>query len=246
MLQKLIILLIVIFIPLGLNFAQFKDLSVEVGTIPVRVFGNNAITASLRETPEGGSLGGGFFGFQNSFALKSVWQVDSKGRFAIPFGVEWVFYRALYRIPYTSSVTFYIDHSIDVPTLTLGFRYNMFKLPFANVKAYTEFNARGAFVGKNNFRTRVEYLNYDSVHTANRSYKNGVFRLGGGLNFGFVGEIAHPWYVNILTGVSYVNLLFKNDARGELLTIVNTNELKENPVYNFYVGLLVQYRLGNE
>ncbi len=244
MLRNSIIILFLMFLAFGLSFGQFKDLSVEFGVEPTTIFGNKAATSSPRTVTADETLGGGFFGFQNAITLKTVWQLDSKGKFAIPFGLEYVFYRSLYRIPYTASVTFYLRHAIDIPTLTLGFRYNMFKLPFANVNAYTEFDVRGAFVGKSNYRVRIDYTNYDSVFIKDNSFKNAVSRFGTGLRLGFVGEVVHPWYVNIFAGVCYVNLLFKDDARGELLTPTNTNETKENPVYNFFAGFVIQYRFG--
>jgi hypothetical protein len=221
--------------------SQLKDLAVEVGLIPTSVFGDNGATKFFTPVNVTSTIGGGFFGFQNGVLFKSVWELG-KSNFAVPFGIEYIFYRAYHRLPYASKVTFYFRHFIDVPTLTLGLRYNLFKLPFANVKAYAELDARGSFVGKSRYSLRVDYEAYDSTVFYNVSYKNAVFRLGTGLKLGFLGEIVHPWYANLSAAVSYMNLVGKNNKRGELLTPVPDYETAEHPVYNFQLCVSLYYK----
>jgi len=225
----------------ALSFAQLKDFAIEFGTCPTSVFGDNGATSVFINPQKSTTIGGGFFGFQNGIYLRGIWQ-KSDANFAIPIGFEYIFYRAYHRVPYAPKVTLYLRHFIDVPTVTLGFRYYLFKLPFANVKCYSEIDARGSFVGKSNYSVRIDYEAFDSTLVKSVSYKNAVFRFGGDFRIGFLGEVVYPWYVNIFTNVSYVNLLGRNNKRGELLTPVPDYEPKENPVYNFQLGIGVYYK----
>lgn len=236
--KLMLVLLFFINIPL---VAQFEDLALEFGLIPTSVFGNNSANAVFTPSSPSSTIGGGFFGFQNAFLLKSVWQVGNTN-LSIPFGLEYIFYRAYHRLPYASKVTFYFKHFIDVPTLSLGARYSLFKLPFANVKMYSEIDARGSFVGKSNYRLRVDYEALDSTRVYEVSHKNAVFRFGAGLKLGFLGEIVHPWYANMFVSVNFVNILGRNNSRGELLTPVPDYETAENPVYNLQLAVSIFYK----
>ncbi len=223
------------------TYSQIKDLALELGLVPTSVFGNNSASAVFAPGAKESTIGGGFFGFQNGILLKSIWEIKGTN-LSIPFGLEYIFYRAYHRVPYAPKVTFYFRHFIDVPTLTLGLRYNMFKLPFANVKAYSEVDARGSFVGKSNYHLRIDYESLDSTDLKSVSHKNSVFRFGTGIKLGFLGEIIHPFYANMFAAVNYVNLLGKNNGRGELLTPVPKYETSENPVFNFQLAVTLFYK----
>lgn len=221
--------------------SQLKDLGIELGLIPTSVFGDNGASSFFTVMQKESTIGGGFFGFQNAFLIKTIWNIG-KSEFSIPFGLEYIFYRAYHRVPYAPRVTFYFKHFIDAPTLTLGLRYNLFRLPFANVKAYSEIDVRGSFIGKSNYSLRIDYESLDSTEFKNVSLKNAVFRMGAGFKIGFLGEIVHPWYANMFLSVNYVNLMGKNNARGELLTPVPKYETVENPVYNFQLAVSIFYK----
>lgn len=239
--NKLFIILFLFCISIFPLRSQLKDLALEVGLIPTSVFGDNGASSFFTAMQKESTIGGGFFGFQNAFLIKTVWQID-QSNFSIPFGLEYIFYRAYHRVPYAPRVTFYFKHFIDAPTLTLGLRYNLFKLPFANVKAYTEIDARGSFIGKSNYSLRIDYESLDSTEIRSVSLKNSVFRFGTGFKIGFLGEIVHPWYANMFLSVNYVNLVGKNNNRGELLTPVPKYETAENPVYNFQLAVTLFYK----
>ncbi|MGB9852814.1 MAG: hypothetical protein ACPLPX_08130 [Candidatus Kapaibacteriota bacterium] len=238
--NRFLIFCVVFAFSIGITHSQFKDLGIEFGLIPTSIFGNNS-ASEVFQSQNKETIGGGFFGFQTGIFVKAVWQFENSP-ISIPFGLEYVFYRAYHRVPLAPNVTFYIKHFIDVPTLTLGFRYDLFKLPFANVKAYTELDAMGNFVGKSNYNIRIDYESYDSTVIRSVSNKNAVFRLGTGIKLGFLGEIVHPWYANLFVSVNYVNLFGKNNKRGELLTPDPRYETVENPVYNFQLAVSLMYK----
>ncbi|MCX7879890.1 MAG: hypothetical protein N2517_04435 [Ignavibacteria bacterium] len=223
------------------NFAQFKDLALEFSISPTSVFGNESITSVFIKPEKKDAIGGGFFGFQNGFALNAVWKFDHLN-FEVPIGVDLVFYRAYHRVPYSPRVTLYLRHFIDVSSFVAGFRYFLFKLPFANVRAYSELDLMANFVGKSNYSVRIDYEAYDSTVVRNVSHKNAAFRLGSRFKFGFLGEVVHPWYVNLHLGVGYLNLVGRNHKRGELLTPSSDYEKAENPVYNFQLAVGVYYK----
>ncbi len=239
--MKILKILFVFFLSVGIGYSQYKDLGVEFGLIPTRVFGNNGASDVFQGGNRESTIGGGFFGFQTGLLLKSVFQISESG-ISIPFGFEYVFYRAAHRVPLAPNVTLYINHNIDVPTLTLGLRYPLFRLPFANVKFYSELDALGNFVGKSNYKIRIDYESFDSTSIRSVSNKDFAFRFGLGFKAGFLGEIVHPWYANLFASVSYLNLLGKNNKRGELLTPDPRYETIENPVYNFQIAVSLMYK----
>ncbi|MGQ9819648.1 MAG: hypothetical protein ACUVQ1_06970 [Candidatus Kapaibacteriales bacterium] len=221
--------------------AQIKNTSIEFGMMPTLVVGNDKITSPLASSTQN-YRGGGFFGFNNAFFLKAIFEPSLNSRFSFPVGVEYIFYRAYHRVPISRFVAAYLTHSIDLASVNIGTRYSFFKLPFANVLFFGELTFAGNFVGASNYSVRLDYELLDSSSLKTVVGKQSVFRLGGGIRFGFLGEIESPWYVNIFTGVNYVNLLGRNNSRGELLTPTNVFEPIENPVYNFTLGFSIIYK----
>lgn len=241
---KFIILLVVYFFFFGNYYlkSQLKNISVEFGMLPSLVVWNDKITSPLGSSSQN-YRGGGFFSFNNAFSFKTVFKPFANYHFSFPIGFEYIFYRAYHRVPISPFVTAYLTHSIDLPSINIGSRYSFFKLPFANVWTYGELNLSGNFVGSSKYSVKIDYQLLDSSSAKAVIGKTSVFRFGGSLRFGFLGEIDGPWNVNIYSGLNLLNLLGRQDSRGELLTPSNIFEPKENPVYNFQLGLSIIYNL---
>lgn len=232
---------IAVFYGYSFGIAQIKNTSIEFGMMPTLIVGNDKATSPLASSTQY-YRGGGFFGFNNAFFLKAIFEPFPNSQLSFPVGVEYIFYRAYHRVPISRYVTAYLTHSIDLPSFNIGTRYSFFKLPFANVLFFGELNFAGNFVGASNYTVRLDYELFDSSSTRTVIGKQSTFRFGAGIRFGFFGEIENPWYVNITGGINYINLVGRNNSRGELLTPTNVFEPTENPVYNFTLGFSIIYK----
>lgn len=224
-----------------IGLAQIKNTSIEFGMMPTLIVGNDKTTSPLASSTQY-YRGGGFFGFNNAFFLKAIFEPLPNSKLSFPVGIEYIFYRAYHRVPISRYVTAYLTHSIDLPSVNIGARYSFIKLPFANVRFFGELNIAGNFVGASNYTVRLDYELFDSSSTKTVIGKQSTFRFGGGIRFGFFGEIENPWYVNICGGINFINLVGRNNSRGELLTPTNVFEPTENPVYNFTLGFSIIYK----
>lgn len=226
-------------------FSQFKNLSITSGISTISILGNNPGAKSIieRDTTKEPIYGGSFKTPQPCFSLQANIGLDDENRFIIPIGFEYVYFNALERIPAATQLTVYLRHSISIPTFYTGFMFQFMKFPLANVKAYGGIEARASFVQEGVFYRRFYYHALDSSFIYESKTKDAATRLGAVIRLGFQGEVIDPWFVNFSVAYGVMNLLGRNDKRGELLTPLTNFETKESMVFNLHFALLVQYRL---
>lgn len=245
--------------------AQFKNMKITAGIQTSGILGDNPATWPIleRDTNIKHDVGGGFGGNQLGFSLRANFGFDTtessspietsnlgkflkyiSSRVVIPFGIDYTIYQAKERVPIELQTTLYMRHTVQVPTFVLGLNYYLFKFPIANVKAYTGIEARAAFLLQGDFYRRISYPDHDDI--IDTKAKDATFRLGGAFRFGVEGEIKGPWYVNISCAFSALNILGRDDARGELLTPISppkTYEPQETMVYQVHYAIMLQYKL---
>ena len=219
--RKAIIVILLMMTLSGSMYAQFvKGFSVGWGMKTTELIGNNPASKPFSESdPNKPPLfGGGFDGPQAGMELLFEFPVGENNDFVIPLGIDYTFYRGLQRIPQTYYVLQDLENSIDVSSLSLGLNYAVKKYSIANAKIYVGIEAKTSFIGKNVFTIETNYHDLDSVEILKSSMKESCVRLGASLKFGLEGEIAQNWYVNIHGTLCILNLVGRNDTRGELLT----------------------------
>ncbi len=231
-------------------YSQFeKGFSISGGLYTTTVLGNNPGIKPFaeRDATKPPLFGGGFSGPQPGFEILFYFPVGKSDRLSVPFGFNYTFFTGLERIPQSIYVTQRIVHSVDIATLALGMQYAVLKYDIANAKIYTGVNLTSSFISKNNFSVTTEYKLIDSTEVLSQSLKSACTRFGGELSLGIEGEIAPSWFVNINGSLGILNLLGRDNSRGELLTPSKVTpfytENKEQYIYTFHYTFLVQYRL---
>lgn len=242
---ELIILLLTLIVFQSPTFAQFSNLSITSGISTISILGDNPGAKSIieRDTTKEPIYGGSFKTPQACFSFQVNVGLDNENKFIVPIGFEYVYFNALERIPAATQLTVYLRHSISVPTFYTGLLYQFMKFPLANVKAYAGIEARASFVQEGVFYRRFYYHALDSSFIYESKTKDAATRLGATIRLGFQGEVIDPWYVNFSAAYGIMNLLGRDDKRGELLTPLRNFETKESLVYNLHFALLIQYRL---
>ncbi len=245
---KILRLTILIFSVFFINyslFSQFKNLSVTSGISTISILGDNPGAKSIieRDTTKEPIYGGSFKTPQACFSFQVNVGLDDENKFIVPLGFEYVYFNALERIPAATQLTVYLRHSISVPTFYTGFLYQFMKFPLANVKAYAGIEARASFVQEGVFYRRFYYHALDSSFIYESKTKDAATRLGAVVRLGFQGEVVDPWFVNFSAAYGIMNLIGRDDKRGELLTPLTNFETKESMVFNLHFALLIQYRL---
>lgn len=224
--------------------SQVKRISISGGVSTIEILGDspNSKTIVNRDTSVA-TVGGSFNGTQPGLSFKLNVSLDENNIFSIPLGIDYYFFEGLERIPAPGNYTSKWRHTIDIFTFTAGFNYAFVKFPLANVRGYTALELRGSYISQGEIvQTTIESLT-DSVTVEAHRTKNGAFRLGGALYIGFMGDIVDPLYINAYIGLGIMNLVGRDNKRGELLTPFTYFETEESLIYNLHFSLLIQYRL---
>lgn len=176
--------------------------------------------------------------------IRGMWVFDQARKFRASFGLDYHFYVSRDR-ELSEGLIIRKLNSHYIPAFTGAFDYAFINLPVAQAKIYGGLDVRGTFVVSNTYEEFIEYQFNSSLNRSLTRSKEGTFRLGGGAHLGVEGEIFDPWYVNLSIGWGIMNLVGRDDARGELLTPYPDEkyENKETRVYNIFANLFVQYRL---
>ncbi len=223
---------------------QVKNLRLSAGISTIEILGDspNSKTIVNRDTNVV-TVGGSFNGTQPGFGFRAQASLDENNIYSIPFGFDYYFFEGLERIPAPGSYTAKWRHTADIMTFTAGFNYAFVKFPLANVRGYASFELRGSYIMQGEIVQTTINSQTDSVSVNEYVTKESAFRLGGAIYIGFMGDIEDPLYINFYTGLGIMNLIGRDDNRGELLTPINYYENKESLVYNLHFSLQIQYRL---
>lgn len=248
-LKTIIVLLILLTLSIS-SSAQFKKgFSVAWGIKTTELLGNNPATLPFteRDPLKPPLFGGGFNGPQPGMELLFEFPVGDNNDLVIPLGIDYTFYRGLQRIPQTYYILQDLENSVDVSSISLGLNYAVQKYSIANAKIYVGIEAKTSFIGKNVFTIVTNYHDLDSVETLSTSLKESCVRLGCAIKLGLEGEIAPNWFVSMHGTLGILNLVGRNESRGELLTPYKKTafsfENTESFVYTLQYAFLIQYRL---
>ncbi|MBI5325418.1 MAG: hypothetical protein HZB41_09140 [Ignavibacteriae bacterium] len=247
---RTLLILFLITIMTGLASAQFvKGFSVGWGLKTTEILGSNPAAAPFSESdPNKPALfGGGFDGPQQGMELLFEFPVGENNDFFIPLGIDYSFYQGLQRIPQNKFILQSLENRLDVASLSLGLNYAVLKYSIANAKIYAGLEAKTSFIGQNTFTVETEYKQHDSVEIFIVDLKESCVRLGGSIKIGIEGEIADNWYVNILGTFGIMNLIGRNNERGELMTPYKKTYLsfenRESFLYTIQYSFIIQYKL---
>jgi hypothetical protein len=238
-------------------FSQFNEkYFLQFGLTTLHVLGDNSATKPIIESNfnEQSIVGGSFNGNQPGLTLRLIMALDSTERLTVPIGMDLTYFEALERYPVPTDSIYNLGnvlvkykHTIINPTIVAGVNYTLVSYPKIKGKIFAGLEARASFFVNPNLQTKLEFLTLDSTFTVDTNAKASAFRLGGAFRFGIEGQIFKNWKANISGALGIINIIGRNNERGELLTPFKKTALyyedKESYIYNFLFTMSVIYSL---
>ncbi|MFP4527420.1 MAG: hypothetical protein ACLFQX_02645 [Candidatus Kapaibacterium sp.] len=203
----------------------------------------NTLPMVQRDTTKEQITGGSFNGSQPGIGLQFLFVLDKEENFRIPLGFDYNFFRAAERIPISAFYEARLKHRVDVAGINLGLHYAFLKFPLAQAKIYGGIEARATYVFNGEFQ-KIQNYKLDDLMDEDVTIptKPDVWRFGGQARLGIEGEIFDPVYINTSVAFGVINLIGRDDQRGELFTILSQYENEESLVSVINFSFLIQYK----
>jgi len=224
--------------------AQFiNKFKVATGLTTTSILGNNP--AKLPMIPmtdeEDAVTGGALKHAQPGIELRFTFPVDQYGTINIPLSLDYTFFTGRERINTSQFIVDIWTHSVDIFSISTGLHYVFYEMDFANAKMYGGLEGRISFIHGIDTRAERDYLE-DLLpdETWIVPPKENATRFGGNLRLGVEGKLHKNLYINTGAAFSVMNLIGKDDSRGELLTPIKFLEVKESTLSSFHVFILLQ------
>jgi hypothetical protein len=224
--------------------AQFiNKFKIATGLTTTSIMGDNP--AKLPMIPmtdeEDAVTGGALKHAQPGIELRFTFPVDMTETMSIPLSLDYTFFTGRERINTSQFIVDIWTHSLNIFSISTGLHYVFYKMDFANAKMYGGLEARLSFIHNIDTRAERDYLeNLLPDETWIVPPKESATRFGGNLRLGVEGKLHKSLYVNTGAAFSVVNLIGKDDSRGELLTPIKFLEVKESTLSSFHVFILLQ------
>lgn len=226
------------------------DYTLGIGLSTSKILGDNLSALPMRLVvfdDEDTRVGGSFNGAMPGIDVRMNYQLDDNGDWRMPIGLDYVFYSARERQPLTPFYTQYYNHEVNVFSPYIGLNYTLLRLPLAKSLVYGGIEFRGSYVHNAEFTFSEEYVNDPTQNSNFTNSKDDAFRMGGLVRLGIEGELYERYILNASWGMGVMNLLGRDDSRGQLLTPLNnigavTGENTEELITNFYFSLSIHYR----
>jgi hypothetical protein len=231
------------------GYSQLTGFQVSAGLSTIEILGNNIARYPLVwDTKEGKIYGGSFDQSQNGIRLESIFSIDESEVFEVPLGIEYHFYRGRERQPISEVSDIKFRHDADVATITLGVSYSFYEImPFQlKAKFYAGLETRTAIIFQGKYESSINY-SIDKPEVISYSTKETAIRFGSAILLGMTGEINKDVSVDFRGGLGMMNLIGKDDERGELLTprkkTGDYEEAGETSIFNFHFAMLLRFRI---
>ncbi len=227
-----------------LKAEQLHKYSIGAGLSTISIMNDNPAARRIIETDTSKPVvyGGNFGAIQSGFAARLTMEFGEDGKHRVPVDVDWTIFSSGERHPISGLWTVFYWHEVHNLSLGTGYQYAFYNLDWARAKLYAGGDLRLNYIASASLKYRDQWKNSPGRDT---SYiiesKDKALRLGGFLRVGLEGDLIGNWSVNASTAVGVLNLLGRDDKRGELLTPTTIFEKKEQlvPVFNF--SLIIQY-----
>ncbi len=231
----------------GSNVYNYEN-SIGVGLTTSKVLGDNPAINTI--SPINNSVpGGSFNGAMPGIEIKAQYKLDDIGDWRLVGGINYTFYSARERIP-RESITFRLKNNLNILSPLVGINYVLIRFPSAMSSVYIGAEARYNYIHANDFVLEEERLTSGERVERQQNNKEATGRIGGLLKLGFEGELHENYMINVSGGIDFLNLIGRDNSRGELLTPFTPDrfdpnlgvEQEEQLTYNFYFSIMIQYR----
>lgn len=233
-------LIIFCFVTLSAESQIFKNYFAGIGLSTTKILGDNPNTYTFNGDVFGGSMNE----WQPGIDIRLLIPMDENETFRIPIGIDYNFFRAYERYPYYGRAIIY-THSMNVLNFYSGINLTLLRLPYANAKFYVGLEPRFSLVHNISFvrETKFEAPERDDTYEEFPT-KDNAFRIGGLFKLGLDGRIKNDLYINASFGVSAMNLLLRDDKRGELFTPETAGQPTENMIGTMNLTIMLQYKFN--
>ncbi len=229
--------------------SQFdRDYKIALGLSTVKLMGENPGGFRIFRFPDSNKpLGGSFDQSQPGIELRLTMPIDEGQTFRFPVGIDYQFYSAK-EVAAAGPYYVKLHHRLDVLSAYFGIHWVFVKFPLANALGYIGLEARTSYINGVSLEWERVFTVYD-IPTIKGDYptkysgKVNALRFGGSLRIGIEGDLVDRFQINPSVAFSIMNLLNRNNDRGELITFSKRDESGESFVYNYHISILIQYKL---
>lgn len=243
--KKIITLIFILFCSFSIEsaYAQFDYVFIGGGITGTNIFESNLGWKPIANKTGDSTyqIGGSFDGIETGILIKGETNLDKDGNFMLPFSFEFVWLNAFELVPQRTTKDYY-SHYVNLQKISTGLNYFFYTFPLQNVKPFIGFECKGVFINSQEMERKIVFTQTNTSKVMNATTKDPVFRLGAEIKGGFRGEITENFYLNFSGGIEWINLIGRDDARGELLTPFPGADNKESIVPNYHITFLVEYK----
>jgi hypothetical protein len=227
-----------------------SKINIGAGIVTTNIISNNRATLPIGPTAIEGEayIGGSFKNSQPGIQLKGTYLMDNNPDLRFTTTIDYMFFSGRERYGYPPNVVIFYKHDVDIASFSTGFEYVWANLDFANAKLYAGLDIQMNWIQvdlirDSYFSEHVKFLDKYEPDWIFEYSKGEAFRFGGNVRVGVEGKLRNNVHVNAGFAVGVMNLLGRDDSRGELLTPMKVFESKENILPVFQVFILVQYNI---
>lgn len=241
----LLILLIVFNIDLLAQFTANYRLS--GGIITTQIIGDNPAKLPIIDTSpvDDAITGGSFPDAQPGMQIHFLFPIDENAEFRVPFSFDYSFFRGKERVNYNRNIIDYYSHTLNVLGINTGFHWAFLPVRFARANVYAGLEARMSYIHNIDIEWFRDFQNNNVFEdeTYKTPPKDDAMRIGGIFKLGVEGRLRDNFYINAGGALGILNIIGKQDSRGELFTPITMFETIESNVYTLQVYILIQYNL---
>ncbi|HRP02226.1 MAG TPA: hypothetical protein PLE30_06210 [Candidatus Kapabacteria bacterium] len=242
-----IIAIFIIFTSIN-SYSQFNtNYRVAGGIVTTQILGDNPAKLPIIDTsPNDDAITGGSFpDAQPGVQLQFLFPVDEAATFRIPFSFKYFFFRGKERVNYNRNIIDYYSHTLNVASINSGLHYVFLPVKFARANVYTGIELEMSYIHNIDIEWNRDYKNNDVFQDEiyKIAPKDDAMRIGALLKLGVEGRLRDNFYINAGGAIGFMNIIGKNNNRGELLTPITMFETQESNILSLQVFILIQYNL---
>lgn len=218
--NKILILLIpvcfILFLP-----ASARNIHFTGGLSTLTFVGDNPATHGfVHDFKEGAdkdfTIGGSFQETQRGIDLRADLSMTEDDKWRIPVGFNYIFCRSREMRNYRELKAVKAFNT-DILSLYSGVHYCLWKYPVQDISVYAGAEVYGSYF------TNIKYEIYfkdggKELDREPRPTKDNAFRIGSALRLGGEGKVYKDVYLSWGVGLHCMNLLIRDEGRGELMT----------------------------
>jgi hypothetical protein len=229
----------------SINAQHETKLNIGAGIITTNILGDNRAKLPMVATndDEEAYTGGSFKYSQPGILVKFTMPLENNEDLRFSGNLGYIMFGGRERIVINKNIVHLLRHNVDMLNIGLGAEYVWANLDFANAKIYSGLDLQGYYVHGIKAELYEDYLNnenFDDILYTIPAKSSGM-RFGGNVKLGVEGILRDNFHVNLGASVGIMNLLGRDDERGELFTPLTLLEDKENIVSVLQVFILIQY-----